>query len=233
MAVDWRDYQEEAAEFFRSLGLKATTDASVPGVRTTHDIDVLVELEVAGFQAVWLVECKCWKTPVSKLHVLALREIVSDIGADRGIILCETGFQSGAVEAASLTNVRVGSLSSFAASSAEAVNSVRLRDLYDRTEVCREKYWDIPKDVRIEKGLRFDVGDAMALTAPMYSGARVVDAASQILAYAFRGIYPIELETLHRHIADSQFPARFESAGAVVAALEPIISDLETRLATI
>ncbi len=33
---------------------------------------------------VWIVECKHWKTAVSKLHVLDLREIVSDIGADRG-----------------------------------------------------------------------------------------------------------------------------------------------------
>jgi hypothetical protein len=37
--------------------------------------------------------------------VLALRQIVTDVGADRGILLSEKGFQSGAVEAATLTNV--------------------------------------------------------------------------------------------------------------------------------
>src|SRR5215469_13423487 len=36
-----------------------------------------------------------------KLHVLALREIVTDFGTDRGILVSESGFQAGAVEAAS------------------------------------------------------------------------------------------------------------------------------------
>jgi hypothetical protein len=42
MANDWRQYQEEAADFFRSLGLEATTNHTVQGVRTTHDIDVFI-----------------------------------------------------------------------------------------------------------------------------------------------------------------------------------------------
>ena len=41
MVATWTEYQEEAAAFFRSLGFDAQTNISVPGVRTTHDIDVL------------------------------------------------------------------------------------------------------------------------------------------------------------------------------------------------
>src|SRR5476649_2559669 len=100
MMPPWKEYQQEAADFFRSLGLTASTDITLQGVRTTHDIDVLVTIDVAGFDVRWIVECKYWKTAVTKLHVLALREIVSDLGADRGIVLCEMGFQKGAVEAA-------------------------------------------------------------------------------------------------------------------------------------
>ena len=159
MAIDWKQYQEEAAEFFRSIGLDASTDVTVNGVGTKHDIDVLVTMDVAGFEVRWIIECKHWKTAVSKLHVMALREIVADLGADRGIILCEAGFQSGAVEAANLTNVLVTSLAALSVSSKEAIYAARLRELYDRTEACRLRYWDIPKDVRIEKGLRFDIGD--------------------------------------------------------------------------
>ena len=92
MTIAWKEYQEEAASFFRSLGLDASTDVTVEGVRTTHDIDVLVKSHHVGFEITWLVECKHWKTPVSKLHVLALREIVADVGADRGILLSEAGF---------------------------------------------------------------------------------------------------------------------------------------------
>ena len=91
MSANWKDYQEEAARFFRALGLEAQTDVTVRGVRTTHDIDVLVKSHHAGFDVTWIVECKQWNTRVSKLHVLALREIVSDVGADRGILLAESG----------------------------------------------------------------------------------------------------------------------------------------------
>jgi hypothetical protein len=79
--TDWNDYQEETAEFFRSIGLEANPNVTINGVRTSHDVDVVLRSNHFGFDLLWLVECKHWKTPVSKLHVLALREIVSDTGA--------------------------------------------------------------------------------------------------------------------------------------------------------
>ena len=72
MTVAWKEYQEEATSFFRSLGLDASTDVTVDGVRTTHDIDVLVKSHHVGFEITWVVECKHWKTRVSKLHVLGV-----------------------------------------------------------------------------------------------------------------------------------------------------------------
>jgi hypothetical protein len=48
-------YQEEVAEFFRGLGLEATTDHTVQGVRTKHAIDVYVKSHHVGFDVVWLV----------------------------------------------------------------------------------------------------------------------------------------------------------------------------------
>lgn len=93
MGADWQNYQEQAAAFFRSLGMDAKTDVTVQGIRTTHDVDVLVKSRHVGFDVTWIVECKCWQNPVNKLHVLALREIVADTGADRGILLSERGFQ--------------------------------------------------------------------------------------------------------------------------------------------
>jgi restriction system protein len=223
---DWKDYQEETAEFFRSLGLEAETDVTVKGIRTAHDIDVLVKLDVAGFKVTWVVECKNWKAAVSKLHVLGLREIVSDLGADRGIILCEVGFQSGAVEAANLTNVQVTSLANLAVSSSDAIFAARLRSLYDRTEACRERYWEIPKATRIEKGLRPDFGDENP-----YSGARIVDAANNILSQAFRGVYPIHLDPYD--FAGISLPERFDNHEGVVSALEPLLCELEAKLAAV
>jgi restriction system protein len=50
MVPDWKQYQEEAAAFFRGLGLDAQTDVTVQGVRTTHEIDVFVTSHHVGFR---------------------------------------------------------------------------------------------------------------------------------------------------------------------------------------
>jgi restriction system protein len=159
--------------------------------------------------------------------VLALREILSDLGADRGIILCEAGFQSGAVEAAALTNVQVTSLAALTVSSREAIYAARLRDLYDRTEICRTKYWEIPKEVRIKTGLRFEMGEEN-----LYSGARVIDMASDLITRAFRGRYPIYTEAMFFYFHNN-IPDRFDSHEDLVAILEPLLSELETKLAAV
>lgn len=223
MAENWNDYQEEVAAFFRSLGLEAQTNVTLKGVRTKHDVDVLVKSHHAGFDITWVVECKFWNSKVSKLHVLALREIVTDVGVDRGILLAESGFQSGALEAASLTNVHVTSLANVQNTARAEIFSMRLRELYDRVELCRARYWQIPKDRRIEVGLRPEVGQLG------YRGARVVDLAEHLLQKAFRGIYPIESDPMMRMFAPS-LPARFTTVEQLTAATDAIVQELETRL---
>ena len=223
MANNWKHYQEEAAAFFRGLGLDAQTDVRIAGVRTHHDVDVVVRLHQVGFDVLWLVECKHWQTPVSKLHVLALREIVTDAGADRGILLSEAGFQSGAIEAATLTNVRPTSLATLQDTASADVFAMRLRDLHDRTQACKQQYWDIPKDDRIQRGLRPEVGTVG------YSGAQVVQYAEELVAKALRGSYPFECDGL-RALLMSGRPETFHGPQEVLAVLDPLILDLENRL---
>lgn len=222
MVPEWHSYQEEVAAFFRSLGLDARTNVTVKGVRTTHDVDVVVKSQHSGFQVTWIVECKHWATKVSKLHVLALREIVSDVGADRGLLLCEEGFQSGAIEAANLTNVRVTSLSEVRGSTTKDVIAMRLRELYDRTESCRERYWEIPKEARIAHGLRqeFELG---------FSGFHALNTADDLLRKAFRGSYPVDTNVLHS-IAIPAIPKALSSAEELVSVLEPLLSEFEALL---
>lgn len=224
MAISWKEYQEEAASFFQSLGLDVSTDVTVEGVRTTHDVDLLVKSHHVGFEITWLVECKHWKTRVSKLHVLALREIVADVGADRGILLSEAGFQSGAIEAANLTNVQVTTLAEVSATAKNDICSMRLRELYDRIENCNDRYWDIPKDQRIEHGLRPGVGECA------YSGARVIEPCRDLLSRAFRGLYPVKSEALAALVTPG-LPEQINSPEEVVAVVEPMVSELEQKLA--
>jgi hypothetical protein len=223
MANDWQNYQNEVASFFRSLGLIAETDLTLQGVRTTHDVDVVVRSQHVGFTITWIVECKHWKSRVTKLHVLALREIVADLGADRGILLSEAGFQSGAVEAANLTNVHVNSLATLQTQAETEVIAMRLRELFDQVENCRQRYWDIPKSVRIEFGLRPDSG------AFGYSADHVVAIANELLSKAFRGMFPVETESL-AGMAIFGEPKVFSNAVQLADFVQSAIFDLETKL---
>lgn len=112
MAVmaDWQDYQEQAAEFFRSFGLEATTDEKLSGARGSHRVDVAVRAKRFGIEQIWVVECKHWRGRVTQLHVSALRDIVHEVGADRGILLSESGFQKGAISLAERSNITLTSL---------------------------------------------------------------------------------------------------------------------------
>lgn len=225
MTETWKEYQEEVAAFFLGLGLDVQTDVTVQGTRTRHAIDVFVKSHHVGFDVVWIVECKHWTTRVSKLHVLALREIVADVGADRGILLAEAGFQSGAVEAATLTNVHVTSLAELRNTASAEIMAMRLRELYDRIEACRERYWNIPKDTRIEHRLRPNVG------TPGYSGAQMIDLAGELVSRAFRGTYPVDSNTLGG-LAAVGLARQFATAEEIVSFVEPMVADLEEKLTT-
>lgn len=229
--MDWKDYQEKAAEFFRSIGLVAETDVTIQGARTKHDIDVLVKSHHAGFDITWLIECKHWKTKVSKLHVLGLREIVNDTGADRGILLAENGFQSGAVEAAALTNVHVTSLAEASRTASHEICSMRLRELYDRLLWCKEEYWSISKAERIECGLRTDVGDDFG-----YSGDWAIKAGESLITKGLRGSYPIVTDdeplTISELLIEQKLPSKIENIQTLLASIEQLVRRLENKINT-
>jgi restriction system protein len=225
--LDWKNYQEEAAEFFRTLGLDAKTDITVQGVRTKHDIDVLVKSKHAGFEITWIVECKHWKAKVSKLHVLVLREIVHDTGADRGILLAENGYQSGAIEAASLTNVHVTSLAEVTKTASHEVLSFQLRELFDRLMICKYEYWELPKELRIKSGLRTDVEIG-------YSGDWATKIAEDIITKGFRGEFPIKPEIMYinvsHHLANQIIPEQISTLKELVEISTRMIVTLETKI---
>jgi hypothetical protein len=110
MVMDWREYQEATAELFRSLKCSAEIDKLVQGARAEHKIDVWVAFSKFGFQNRCAVECKYWNSNVTKEKVMVLKSIVDDVGADRGVIISKTGFQSGAIRATAYTNITLTSL---------------------------------------------------------------------------------------------------------------------------
>ena len=43
MSKEWFKFQEVICDYFKSIGAEAKTNVSVQGVRTSHDIDILVK----------------------------------------------------------------------------------------------------------------------------------------------------------------------------------------------
>jgi restriction system protein len=219
----WTDYQERVASLFRGLGCDASTNERLVGVRTAHDIDVAVRSRHVGFDVLWVVECKHWQTRVSKLHVLALRQIVQDVGADRGLVMAERGFQRGAHEAAELTNVRLASLAELDQTAGPELRLARLRLLQDEVDDYTEQYWSIDKPDRIALGLRGEF-------ALERSVLHVLDVVKSVLSNAARGKYPARAD----HFAAMCFPELAVEAPTlegVLAYAEPLLRDVEKQLA--
>jgi len=110
MSLPWQKYQQDVAELFHSLGFAVELEKVVAGARGVHEVDVLARATFAGVAVTWVIECKLWQVAVSKEKVLVLAQVASDVGADRGFLLSESGFQSGAMRVAENTNVTLTSL---------------------------------------------------------------------------------------------------------------------------
>ena len=93
---DWKSYQEEVADVFRALGCEVKTNYKCSGARDAHWLDVSVRFFQFGLSQHWIVECKYWKKRISKEKVFAFVKIAEEIGADRGLLVAEAGYQSGA-----------------------------------------------------------------------------------------------------------------------------------------
>lgn len=141
--VHWTEYQVAVADALTQLGCSTTIEEALPGVRAVHKVDVCARFVRYGIMQLWAVECKTLARPVTKEKVLTLQQIVADVGADRGVMFCETGFQAGAVRAARTSNVTLTSLSDFLESSDEQRQQLELQgdelrsaDLANRLHAC-------------------------------------------------------------------------------------------------
>ena len=128
----WRQYQEDVSTFFKSLGLDAATDVRLQGTRASHNIDVVVSGVFAGLPLLWIVECKLWNRRVPMEKVLAFRSVVAEVGADRGILVAESGYQPGSLESASSTNIAVTSLAELRMQTEPHLLERALADLLNR-----------------------------------------------------------------------------------------------------
>lgn len=105
--TDWRDLQESVAAILRECGFSVEVEKLMETVRGNVEIDVFAEEQIHGRRYVALCECKHWIARVPQTVIHGFRTVVADTGANVGYIVSLAGFQSGALTAAELTNIRL------------------------------------------------------------------------------------------------------------------------------
>ena len=141
--MNWREYQQAAASFFANLGMDVEVEAALQGARASHAVDVAVRFKAFGDDQLWLVECKLWTTTVPKEKVLALQSLLDDLGADRGFLLSEGGFQSGAVTAARLSRITLSSIGDLRQNADEDLRELKWQQLYERMARAAERFREL------------------------------------------------------------------------------------------
>jgi hypothetical protein len=117
----WKDLELKVLDLLTSLGYEAERNAKIKGARGKHQVDVAARFEFGGFRYLIIVECKYWNKKVDKNRVATLSNIVSDIGANKGIIISIKGFQKGAFELARNSNIELRSFNQFAKQAEETL----------------------------------------------------------------------------------------------------------------
>lgn len=104
---DWKDLQDKVADLFREMGYEVHSPHVVQHVRGSKEVDVYVRDPRTSVPHVILIECKHWGSNLPQDTVHGFRTVMADCGANTGIIVGSTGFQSGAEEAVAYTNIEL------------------------------------------------------------------------------------------------------------------------------
>ena len=105
--TDWRDLQDRVATILAESGLVTAVGRSLMTARGTVEIDVYGTDPLATPPAVYLCECKRWRSAVPQGEVMTFRTVVGDAGAHFGLFISAAGFQAGAFEVVQHTNIHL------------------------------------------------------------------------------------------------------------------------------
>jgi restriction system protein len=102
----WQNLEMQVARILTECEYDVEVQKTVQLARGDANIDVWAD-DHSSPPNVIAVECKHWVRPVPKHVVHSFRTVVGDSGANTGLIVAASGYQSGAIEAAAYSNVRL------------------------------------------------------------------------------------------------------------------------------
>jgi|GEM_PF-3398971 len=148
--TEWRRYQKDVENLFKSMAFETFEEKIVVGARARHKIDVWVIFKLLGIEHKWAIETKLWKQPVPKGEVLAFHKVVEDVGADKGILLSESGFQKGSKSAVKKTNILLSSMRDLKKMMDKFKIQV-LKKIYTEIHIIKEELFDEKHKVKQQK----------------------------------------------------------------------------------
>lgn len=234
--MDWREYQNQTAELFRSIGCSADIERSVPGVRGQHVVDVWVTRNIYGLEHRWAIETKHWRKRVSKLHVVALKGIVDDVGADRGVLLSSSGFQAGAISMAERSNTTLSSLDDLRESVREELERYTLSSIEKKAAVVADGLHQLYDHESSSKDGYFR---GSSRPKPGIDSRAVMEAVGKlsVLDFGFRSVrigkgpIPIRFKEDGNTLTSTREIGRFlEEASKIIAAAEDVLQKQVAKL---
>lgn len=100
----WKDLQDKVCKYLNQAGYCAESPKTIKLVRGNVEVDVFVKTKEELLKQ-FICECKFWDSPIPKEKIHAFRTVVQDSGSMLGIFISKNGYQKGAIEAASCSNV--------------------------------------------------------------------------------------------------------------------------------
>ncbi|MEZ5044115.1 MAG: restriction endonuclease [Saprospiraceae bacterium] len=111
--VDWQDLQIKTSQILSDIGYACEIEKNIETVRGIVNVDVYAENKSTQPNQVLIAECKNWNNNIPKSVVHSFRTVISDSGANFGLIVSKIGFQEGAKEAAKKSNILLFSWEEF------------------------------------------------------------------------------------------------------------------------
>jgi restriction system protein len=105
--LDWKALENDVARILNECGFAVKTESVITTVRGKVEVDVHAQEVVEGRAYTVLCECKHWSSRVPQNVVHGFRTVVADSGAHLGYVISIAGFQSGAIKAAEISNIRL------------------------------------------------------------------------------------------------------------------------------
>jgi hypothetical protein len=99
----WQKFEKFVASIQKCLTphAKVTHNDFISGKSgVKRQVDVAVRYNLGQFNLLVVIDCKDWKNPVDINDVGSFSDLVEDIGANKGAIVCNAGFTSGALKRA-------------------------------------------------------------------------------------------------------------------------------------